>query len=67
MFISAVGMSLFVLFSWQHGLTLHLLPVFFPLQYDITGHSGDGFDIELVKCDKVPKNNKERLKVLKVQ
>uniref|UniRef100_A0A8C0YK59 von Willebrand factor A domain-containing protein 8 n=1 Tax=Cyprinus carpio carpio TaxID=630221 RepID=A0A8C0YK59_CYPCA len=34
-------------------------------KYDIVGHSGDGFDIELVRCDKVPKNNKERLKVLK--
>ncbi|KAK2905316.1 hypothetical protein Q8A67_007115 [Cirrhinus molitorella] len=34
-------------------------------KYDIMGHSGDGFDIELVRCDKVPKNNKERLKVLK--
>ncbi|XP_050974831.1 von Willebrand factor A domain-containing protein 8 isoform X2 [Labeo rohita] len=34
-------------------------------KYDIMGHSGDGFNIELVRCDKVPKNNKERLKVLK--
>ncbi|KAB5577077.1 hypothetical protein PHYPO_G00205820 [Pangasianodon hypophthalmus] len=34
-------------------------------KYDIVGHSGDGFDIELVRCDKVPKNNKQRLKVLK--
>ncbi|XP_061081457.1 von Willebrand factor A domain-containing protein 8 [Conger conger] len=34
-------------------------------KYDIVGHSGDGFDIELVRSDKVPKNNKERLKVLK--
>lgn len=42
------------------------LPVKFFLQYDIVGHSGDGFDIELVRCDKVPKNNKQRLKVLKV-
>lgn len=39
---------------------------FFPLQYDIVGHSGDGFDIELVRCEKVPKNNKQRLQVLKV-
>lgn len=31
------------------------------------GHSGDGYDIELVRADKVPKNNKQRLKVLKVQ
>ncbi|CAJ1078932.1 von Willebrand factor A domain-containing protein 8 isoform X1 [Xyrichtys novacula] len=34
-------------------------------KYDIMGHSGDGYDIELVRADKVPKNNKERLKVLK--
>ncbi|GAA6108203.1 von Willebrand factor A domain-containing protein 8 [Tachysurus ichikawai] len=34
-------------------------------KYDIVGHSGDGFDIELVRCDKVPKNNKQRLTVLK--
>ncbi|XP_041921214.1 von Willebrand factor A domain-containing protein 8 isoform X1 [Alosa sapidissima] len=34
-------------------------------KYDIVGHSGDGFDIELVRSDKVPKNNKERLQVLK--
>ncbi|XP_074550636.1 von Willebrand factor A domain-containing protein 8 [Halichoeres trimaculatus] len=34
-------------------------------KYDIMGHSGDGFDIELVRADKVPKNNKERLKVLR--
>uniref|UniRef100_A0A7N6B8M4 von Willebrand factor A domain-containing protein 8 n=1 Tax=Anabas testudineus TaxID=64144 RepID=A0A7N6B8M4_ANATE len=34
-------------------------------KYDIVGHSGDGYDIDLVKADKVPKNNKERLKVLK--
>lgn len=34
-------------------------------KYDIVGHSGDGYDIELVRADKVPKNNKQRLKVLK--
>uniref|UniRef100_A0A673AZC6 von Willebrand factor A domain-containing protein 8 n=1 Tax=Sphaeramia orbicularis TaxID=375764 RepID=A0A673AZC6_9TELE len=34
-------------------------------KYDIVGHSGDGFDIELVRADKVPKNNKQRLKVLR--
>ncbi|XP_053732319.1 von Willebrand factor A domain-containing protein 8 [Synchiropus splendidus] len=34
-------------------------------KYDIMGHSGDGFDIELVRADKVPKNDKQRLKVLK--
>ncbi|XP_077200195.1 von Willebrand factor A domain-containing protein 8 [Paroedura picta] len=35
-------------------------------KYDITGHSGDGFNIALVNSDKVPKNNKERLEVLKI-
>ncbi|XP_037542623.1 von Willebrand factor A domain-containing protein 8 [Nematolebias whitei] len=34
-------------------------------KYDIVGHSGDGYDIELVTADTVPKNNKQRLKVLK--
>ncbi|XP_077584586.1 von Willebrand factor A domain-containing protein 8 [Stigmatopora nigra] len=34
-------------------------------QYDIVGHSGDGYDIQLVAVDRVPKNDKERLKVLK--
>ncbi|XP_041807194.1 von Willebrand factor A domain-containing protein 8 [Chelmon rostratus] len=34
-------------------------------KYDIVGHSGDGYDIELVRVDNVPKNNKHRLKVLK--
>ncbi|XP_068185310.1 von Willebrand factor A domain-containing protein 8 [Antennarius striatus] len=34
-------------------------------KYDIVGHSGDGCDIELVRVDKVPKNNKQRLKVIK--
>uniref|UniRef100_A0A8B9F340 von Willebrand factor A domain-containing protein 8 n=1 Tax=Amazona collaria TaxID=241587 RepID=A0A8B9F340_9PSIT len=35
-------------------------------KYDIVGHSGDGFDIALVGSDKVPKNNKQRLEILKV-
>ncbi|XP_060089562.1 von Willebrand factor A domain-containing protein 8 [Heteronotia binoei] len=35
-------------------------------KYDIAGHSGDGFNIALVSSDKVPKNNKERLEVLKI-
>ncbi|KAJ1114524.1 hypothetical protein NDU88_002760 [Pleurodeles waltl] len=34
-------------------------------KYDIFGHSGDGFNIELVRSDKVPKNNKERLAIMK--
>ncbi|XP_010020150.1 PREDICTED: von Willebrand factor A domain-containing protein 8-like, partial [Nestor notabilis] len=34
-------------------------------KYDIVGHSGDGFNIALVGCDKVPKNNKQRLEILK--
>lgn len=44
-----------------------LLLLLSSLQYDIMGHSGDGYDIELVRADNVPKNNKQRLKVLKVQ
>lgn len=44
----------------------HYPPYYLSLQYDVIGHSGDGYDIELVSADKVPKNNKERLKVLKV-
>ena len=34
-------------------------------QYEIWGHSGDGYDIKLVSYDKPPENNKERLEVLK--
>ncbi|XP_014326008.2 von Willebrand factor A domain-containing protein 8 [Xiphophorus maculatus] len=34
-------------------------------KYDIVGHSGDSYDIELVPADKMPKNDKQRLKVLK--
>uniref|UniRef100_A0A8D0GNE8 VWFA domain-containing protein n=1 Tax=Sphenodon punctatus TaxID=8508 RepID=A0A8D0GNE8_SPHPU len=35
-------------------------------KYDIIGHSGDDFNIALVRSDHVPKNNKQRLKILKV-
>uniref|UniRef100_A0A672TB47 VWFA domain-containing protein n=1 Tax=Sinocyclocheilus grahami TaxID=75366 RepID=A0A672TB47_SINGR len=52
--MEAVCMVMEALESYEHKF-----------KYDIMGHSGDGFDIELVRCDKVPKNNKERLKVLK--
>ncbi|CAF3396834.1 unnamed protein product [Rotaria sp. Silwood1] len=34
--------------------------------YDIVGHSGDEHSIELVKKNQPPKNNKERLKLLKL-
>ncbi|XP_072370485.1 von Willebrand factor A domain-containing protein 8-like [Scyliorhinus torazame] len=34
-------------------------------KYDIVGHSGDGFNIELVRSEKIPKNNKERLQIMK--
>lgn len=44
---------------------LLIVPVF-STQYDIVGHSGDSYDIELVPADKMPKNDKQRLKVLKV-
>ncbi|XP_057192954.1 von Willebrand factor A domain-containing protein 8 isoform X2 [Triplophysa rosa] len=52
--MEAVCMVMEALESYEHKF-----------KYDIMGHSGDGFDIELVRCDRVPKNNKERLKVLK--
>ncbi|XP_067848371.1 von Willebrand factor A domain-containing protein 8-like [Heptranchias perlo] len=35
-------------------------------KYDIVGHSGDGFNIELVRSEKIPKNNKERLQTMKM-
>ncbi|XP_058040476.1 von Willebrand factor A domain-containing protein 8 isoform X1 [Ahaetulla prasina] len=35
-------------------------------KYNILGHSGDGFNIALVPNDKVPKDNKQRLEILKV-
>uniref|UniRef100_A0A4W3H4Q1 von Willebrand factor A domain-containing protein 8 n=1 Tax=Callorhinchus milii TaxID=7868 RepID=A0A4W3H4Q1_CALMI len=35
------------------------------LKYDIVGHSGDGFNIELVRSDKIPKDNKQRLQIIK--
>ncbi|XP_053253218.1 von Willebrand factor A domain-containing protein 8 isoform X2 [Podarcis raffonei] len=35
-------------------------------KYDITGHSGDGFNIAVVQNDNVPKNNKQRLEILKI-
>uniref|UniRef100_A0A452ENS0 von Willebrand factor A domain-containing protein 8 n=1 Tax=Capra hircus TaxID=9925 RepID=A0A452ENS0_CAPHI len=34
-------------------------------QYDIAGHSGDGYNIGLVPINKVPKDNKQRLEILK--
>ncbi|XP_028846499.1 von Willebrand factor A domain-containing protein 8 [Denticeps clupeoides] len=52
--MEAVCMVMEALESYEHKF-----------KYDIVGHSGDGFDIELVRSDKVPKNNKQRLKVLK--
>lgn len=36
------------------------------LQYDIVGHSGDDYNITLVESGKIPKNNKQRLEILKV-
>ncbi|XP_071782446.1 von Willebrand factor A domain-containing protein 8 [Centroberyx gerrardi] len=52
--MEAVCMVMEALESYEHKF-----------KYDIVGHSGDGFDIELVRADKVPKNEKQRLKVLK--
>ncbi|XP_060050736.1 von Willebrand factor A domain-containing protein 8 isoform X2 [Erinaceus europaeus] len=34
-------------------------------KYDITGHSGDGYNISLVPINKIPKDNKQRLEILK--
>lgn len=36
------------------------------IQYDILGHSGDSPSITFVSRDKPPKNNKERLDVIRV-
>ncbi|KAM4558944.1 von Willebrand factor A domain-containing protein 8 [Odontesthes bonariensis] len=52
--MEAVCMVMEALESYEHRF-----------KYDIVGHSGDGYDIELVTVDKVPNNNKQRLKVLK--
>ncbi|XP_061735639.1 von Willebrand factor A domain-containing protein 8 isoform X2 [Nerophis ophidion] len=52
--MEAVCMVMEALESYEHKF-----------KYDIVGHSGDGYDIELVQVGKVPKNNKQRLKVLK--
>uniref|UniRef100_A0A667G105 von Willebrand factor A domain-containing protein 8 n=1 Tax=Lynx canadensis TaxID=61383 RepID=A0A667G105_LYNCA len=35
-------------------------------KYDIAGHSGDGYNIGLVPINKIPKDNKQRLEILKV-
>ncbi|XP_075447188.1 von Willebrand factor A domain-containing protein 8 isoform X2 [Ascaphus truei] len=34
-------------------------------KYDISGHSGDSCNIELIRDDKIPRNNKQRLDILK--
>ncbi|XP_027961592.1 von Willebrand factor A domain-containing protein 8 isoform X3 [Eumetopias jubatus] len=34
-------------------------------KYDIVGHSGDGYNIGLVPLNKIPKDNKQRLEILK--
>ncbi|XP_053563944.1 von Willebrand factor A domain-containing protein 8 [Bombina bombina] len=34
-------------------------------KYDVYGHSGDGYKIELIRSDRIPKNNKQRLEILK--
>ncbi|XP_061547312.1 von Willebrand factor A domain-containing protein 8 isoform X2 [Phycodurus eques] len=52
--MEAVCMVMEALESYEHKF-----------KYDIVGHSGDGYDIELVRVDKVPKNNKQRLQVIK--
>ncbi|KAJ3592119.1 hypothetical protein NHX12_007248, partial [Muraenolepis orangiensis] len=52
--MEAVCMVMEALESYEHKF-----------KYDIVGHSGDGCDIELVRANRAPKNNMERLKVLK--
>ncbi|XP_058132611.1 von Willebrand factor A domain-containing protein 8 [Dasypus novemcinctus] len=34
-------------------------------KYDVTGHSGDDYNIDLVPINKIPKDNKQRLEILK--
>uniref|UniRef100_A0A5F9D324 von Willebrand factor A domain-containing protein 8 n=1 Tax=Oryctolagus cuniculus TaxID=9986 RepID=A0A5F9D324_RABIT len=34
-------------------------------KYDVAGHSGDGYNIGLVPVNKIPKDNKQRLEILK--
>ncbi|XP_036788326.2 von Willebrand factor A domain-containing protein 8 isoform X2 [Manis pentadactyla] len=34
-------------------------------KYDISGHSGDGYNIGLAPINKIPKDNKQRLEILK--
>lgn len=36
------------------------------IQYDVIGHSGDTDKIQFIRKDKPPKNNKERLDILRV-
>lgn len=35
------------------------------ISYDIIGHSGDGYNIKFVDAKNAPKNESERLKILK--
>ena len=42
-----------------------LLEIVFSSQYDIVGHSGDSPEIPFVSHDAPPKNNKERLDIMK--
>ena len=37
-----------------------------PCRYDIVGHSGEDYRVEFVHQDRPPKDNKQRLQVLKV-
>ncbi|XP_077339308.1 von Willebrand factor A domain-containing protein 8 [Lithobates pipiens] len=34
-------------------------------KYDVSGHSGDSYNIEFMRSEKIPKNNKQRLDILK--
>lgn len=34
-------------------------------KYDVSGHSGDSYNIEFMRSEKIPRNNKQRLDILK--
>lgn len=36
-------------------------------KYDIVGHSGDDHNVQFVLADRPPKNNKERLDIIRVR
>lgn len=61
-FLSYANVS-FSHLTWYNPFTRSVWCVFF--QYDIVGHSGDSPEIPFVSHDSPPKNNKERLNIIK--